>query len=108
MTLGASDAFAAFERTGPVVGTVCTGVVIKSCERVSIDAVESGGNIYEVTTRFPTVSEFKNGRCTIVFSSGIGIADAIRASKKPNFQTLTGGTYRSISPDYIHFSCRQE
>jgi hypothetical protein len=40
LTLAASNAFAAYEVTGPVSATACKGLVIKSCSSVTVAAVK--------------------------------------------------------------------
>lgn len=112
LALGAS-AHAGYYATGPYEGTECSGVVIKACSKVSVDAVEgSDGRLYDVTRHHQSVSSYSpaRGSCSInLKSGGIGVSDLIRNKvKQPKFYTRSGGDFKRVDVDYITFTCRPD
>jgi len=96
---------------GNMEGYVCSGLVIKSCGPVSIDAVRDGdGELFNVSTRYNNVSSYDegSGRCTIIIKTGSATQDTIRALQLPDFMTKTdSGDYRKVDPEYLTFRCRR-
>lgn len=95
-------------RTGPIKGTVCTGIVIKSCSKVSIDAVESDGQPYTIADSFKHVDEHSGSICHINLKSNNVITNAIHKAKNPTLLTKTADGFKKVSPDYITFKCRKQ
>jgi hypothetical protein len=96
---------AEYTRTGPMVGTVCKGFVIKACEPLEIKALERNGSLYEVGHSFTSVSEYRNKKCRIDIDSFNVATKLIRAANNPNFYTKEKGEFVKINPDYLTFPC---
>ena len=99
--------FADYYVTGEVIGTECSGIVIKVCESKVINAVEKNGALFEITKKFSNVDNYSNGKCTIKTKNNNGgmLALATNAITQPKFLTLKNGSYESIDAEYISFKC---
>ncbi|MCY3729107.1 MAG: hypothetical protein OXF97_08960 [Nitrospira sp.] len=67
-------AWADYQRTGPVTGTVCTGFGIEVCDaNVSIVAVKEDGRLYHVTETFKSVDDYNTstGMCHVRLKHGM-------------------------------------
>lgn len=96
---------------GSMEGVVCTGLIIKSCAPVSIDAVrDDNGRLFNVSNRYGNVSEYdeRAGRCLIMIKTGEVVADNLRRAQLPDFMHKNeSGTYEEVSPDHLRFRCRR-
>jgi len=96
---------AEYTRTGPMMGTVCKGFVIKACGPLEIKAVERDGKFYEPGIVFETVHEYRNQKCHISIDSFNVATKLVRSAKNPNFYAHENGQLVKISPDYLTFPC---
>lgn len=97
--LSSFSVHADYVRTGPMNATVCSGIGIKFCSQVEVEAVEQGGGMYEPTNRFNSVDSHNGSSCTI------RIDGFIKSAKSPNFYKKEGGQFVKIKPDYVTFKC---
>lgn len=105
--MAVSEVFADYIRIGPMMATVCTGLVIKSCKKKEISAIEERGKFYEPSKIFKSVDSFSGKTCTIMTSSNNVVTSAALAAKLPNFYTLTPSGQVKIKPDHVHFNCQK-
>jgi hypothetical protein len=103
--LNVSEAFAGYERTGPMKATICSGLVIKSCQQKEVFAVEQDGALYEPSTFFNSVTSFSGRNCTINTSSNNLTISATQKLILPTFYTREAGQLVKIKPDYVSFNC---
>lgn len=103
--INCSVAYAGYERVGQMKATICSGVVIKSCQQKEIVAIEQNGSMYEPSNYFNSVTSFKGRNCTINTSSNNVITSAAQKMSLPIFYTLESGRLLKINPDYVSFKC---
>lgn len=109
----ASIAHAGYHVTGPVEGTVCSGVIIQSCSKRRVDAVEGeNGQLHHMKRYFEEVSSYSQarGRCGIVLKSGgIGVLKFLAdKARLPNFYEQVGDRYERIDVESLSFNCRPD
>lgn len=106
----AVPASAGYLAVGPFEGTVCEGLVFKSCSPKTLAAVEGpNGSLHEITRYFESVDSVNSsGRCTIrIRKSGVGvIGNAMHAVMGPKFYEMdSSGRYSPVDVEYLTFSC---
>lgn len=106
----AAPASAGYLAVGPIEGTVCEGLVIKSCSARTLSAVEGpNGNLHEITRYFESVDSVNSkGRCTIrIKKSGVSIVgSAMQAGMGPKFYEMnSSGRYSPVDVEYVSFNC---
>jgi hypothetical protein len=106
-----SISFARFIAIGPIEGTVCSGIIIKSCGRHKLDAVRGDdGQIHSITRTFDDVTEHNGDICHINVKQTQGgiIAWTINQIKQPVFlEKNSNGGFDNLDVDYFTFTCRE-
>jgi len=98
-------AHAEYLRTGPLIATVCSGFVIKTCGPKEVVAVEQDGKLFEPAEVFKSADSHSGQSCHIKTGSSDMISAAINTMKLPTFYASEGGQRVKISPDYVTFKC---
>lgn len=106
--------YAEYIATGGMLGNVCSGFVIKSCEFKKLSAVKGDdGNLHELPKSFISVDEYqsRSNRCWIhTKDTRLGLISwGINAINQPAFYEKTKtGRYENIDVDYVVFQCEKK
>lgn len=98
--------------TGQVEGSTCTGIGIKSCSFVSVDAVEGDdGRLYTVKDRYGTVDDYSPAkeRCWIETQSREGglMGWFVDTLSTHQFYTRGEDGFEKVDVEYITFPCEE-
>jgi hypothetical protein len=105
-----STTWAEYIATGAFEGTVCNGIVIKSCEpHHNIVAVKGDdGKLHELSRSFDSVTEQNGKTCIINTKSSTGgiLSFAINAINQPVFfEKTSSGELNEVDVEYMTFQC---
>lgn len=103
-----------FIAIGPITSSACSDYIFfGSCKKVTIDAVEVDGKLYEPRRRFHEVTSHdeKKNKCDVRVSrsTGLSVTGAIAKSLTgPTFLTKTSsGFEKAGNIEYLSFQCRR-
>lgn len=94
-----SRALADYQAIGEFSGTVCSGLFIKDCSWVSVDAVEKGGKLFNIKRNYSKVTEYHSIQelCHIKINK-----------KNQNFYSKTSsGQFKKVLISTLSFKCRK-
>jgi hypothetical protein len=110
LLLLAPSAYAEYCATGKFVATECSGLIMKSCEKIQIDAVKSFGEMRFLPKCYPSVTSYNKKKS--ICSRDVGSRNSNLLSKAIDVATLPtflhknhDGSFTSVSPDRIDFKC---
>lgn len=109
VVLSLSTARAEYIATGEFKGTVCHGIGIEWCSPHKLAAVKGDdGKLYELNTRYDSVTEHNGNSCIISTKSTAGgiLSFAINMINQPVFyEKDSSGKLNELDVDYITFQC---
>ena len=112
MVMVSGEASADYTVVGKIKGHECTSyIIVEKCRQRTIDAIDGpDGRLYSVKRRYPSVSDFKNGRCWIrIKSTGAGLISRAKNafSNVQFYEKQANGQYEKIDPEYLVFKCHR-